>query len=166
MKKITKLNNKGFTLIELLAVIVILAVVMAIAARSVLGVMNSSRKSALQDSAVAAARAFTNAYAEYSINQSGNVVGIGHDSLTASKVGLTTDSFNELAISTADYDQNNSFVYYDGNKFTVCLTATTTGSFYVASLATSSAKETGLTANNTPITLTGMWACSNGTHSW
>ena len=45
------MKKNGFTLIELLAVIVILAVVMAIAARSVLGVMSNSKKSSLNDSA-------------------------------------------------------------------------------------------------------------------
>lgn len=42
-----KLNNKGFTLIELLAVVVILAIVMGIAATSVLNSINNSRKSSL-----------------------------------------------------------------------------------------------------------------------
>ncbi len=42
-----KLNNKGFTLIELLAVVVILAIVMGIAATSVLTSINNSRKSSL-----------------------------------------------------------------------------------------------------------------------
>ena len=95
MKKITKLNNKGFTLIELLAVIVILAVVMAIAARSVLGVMNSSRKSALQDSAISAARSFANTYAESIIDEnSTTVLGIDFSSTGAkplSNTALTLD---------------------------------------------------------------------------
>ena len=75
MKKIMKLNRKGFTLIELLAVIVILAVVMGIAATSVLSAMNNSRKSSLQDSALSAADAFRTSYAEYSISSSNGLVG-------------------------------------------------------------------------------------------
>lgn len=46
-----KLNNKGFTLIELLAVVVILAIVMGIAATSVLNSINNSRKSSLVSTA-------------------------------------------------------------------------------------------------------------------
>lgn len=53
MKNISrkKLNNKGFTLIELLAVVVILAIVMGIAATSVLTSINNSRKSSLVSTA-------------------------------------------------------------------------------------------------------------------
>ena len=46
-----KLNNKGFTLIELLAVVVILAIVMGIAATSVLSSINNSRSSTLLSTA-------------------------------------------------------------------------------------------------------------------
>ncbi len=67
-----KLNHKGFTLIELLAVIVILAVVMGVATTSVLSAMNNSRKSALQDSALAIADSFKNAYLGHQINPTGH----------------------------------------------------------------------------------------------
>lgn len=62
MKKVNnkKLNNKGFTLIELLAVIVILALVMGIAATSMLTTMNNSRKSTLHSAAQTAAANLNN----------------------------------------------------------------------------------------------------------
>lgn len=50
-----RLNNKGFTLIELLAVVVILAIVMGIAATSVLNSINNSRRSSLYSAAQNAA---------------------------------------------------------------------------------------------------------------
>lgn len=50
-----KLNNKGFTLVELLAVVVILAIVMGIAASSVLNSINNSRRSTLYSAAQNAA---------------------------------------------------------------------------------------------------------------
>lgn len=50
-----RLNNKGFTLVELLAVVVILALVMGIAASSMLGTMNSSRQQTLYSAAQTAA---------------------------------------------------------------------------------------------------------------
>lgn len=57
MKKINRkrLDNKGFTLVELLAVVVILALVMGLAATSVLDVMNSSRAKTLYSAAQTAA---------------------------------------------------------------------------------------------------------------
>lgn len=54
------LNNKGFTLVELLAVVVILALVMGIAASSMLSTMNSSRKSTLHSAAQTAATNINN----------------------------------------------------------------------------------------------------------
>ena len=55
-----RLNNKGFTLVELLAVVVILALVMGIAASSMLGVMNNSRTSTLYSAAQTAASNLNN----------------------------------------------------------------------------------------------------------
>ena len=160
-----KLNNKGFTLIELLAVIVILAVVMAIAARSVLGVMSNSKKSSLNDSAISAKRSFDNAYAEYAITNTGTIVGL--DSIGEGKTTLTEAVFKELGISSKDYALDSSFVYFKDNQFIVCLVANNNGSFYDAKLKTDSPKSTGVAKSDTEdYTLSGMWACSNGTHSW
>lgn len=167
-----KLNNKGFTLIELLAVIVILAVVMAIAARSVLGVMSNSKKSSLNDSAISAKRSFDNAYAEYAVTQDGTIVGFtGTDFDANGRKNMTKAAFDELGISSKDYELdtsdpitntgNYSFVYFKDNQFIVCLVATPNGSFYDAKLAGKNS-DTGVTGSN----LTGMWACSNGNNSW
>lgn len=46
-----KLNKKGFTLVELLAVIVILALLMVVATRTIGGSLTNSRKSAMQTEA-------------------------------------------------------------------------------------------------------------------
>ena len=43
-----RLNKKGFTLVELLAVIVILALLMVVATRSIGSIMDSSKKSAME----------------------------------------------------------------------------------------------------------------------
>ena len=45
-------NKKGFTLVELLAVIVILALIMGIAVVSIGGILNSTRKSTMKETAV------------------------------------------------------------------------------------------------------------------
>jgi len=169
MRKITKLNNKGFTLIELLAVIVILAVVMAIAARSVIGVMNDSRKSSLKDSAASAASAFTNAYAEKTISNSTTVFGISFDEPKVVKFNTEHFTvFDELGISSRDYSAADSFVHFDGIKFVVCLVAPTGSNYYVANSSTYS--DTGLkTFDTTPadISISGkMFACSNNENSW
>ena len=60
MKNMRKLNRKGFTLVELLAVVVILALVMGIAASSMLSTMNTSRKSTLHSAAQTAATNLNN----------------------------------------------------------------------------------------------------------
>ena len=62
-----KLNNKGFTLIELLAVIVILAIVMGLAANSVINSINNSRKSTLYSAAQAAANSLNTWVTEDSV---------------------------------------------------------------------------------------------------
>lgn len=65
-----KLDNKGFTLIELLAVIVILAIVMGLAANSVINSINNSRKSTLYSSAQAAANSLNTWVTEDSVASS------------------------------------------------------------------------------------------------
>ena len=159
-----KLNNKGFTLIELLAVIVILAVVMAIAARSVLGVMSNSKKSSLNDSAVSAKRSFDNAYAEYAITNTGTVVGL--TSIAEGKNSLNKTTFKELGISSKDYNLSTSFVYFADNQFIVCLVATNDGSFYDAKLADKNSNTGVSKSDGGNEVLSGMWACSNGNNSW
>ena len=166
-----KLNNKGFTLIELLAVIVILAVVMGVAATSVLSAMNNSRKSSLQNSAASAADAFRTAYAEYSMLSTNGLVGhkdASGDTTNADLIGGTAQDLSKFAdglnITAANYDLTNSFVYFDTEKssFTVCMVANPTGSYYVAAAAVNPAKSTKVGSKS----LAGMWACSNNETSW
>lgn len=187
MRKINmkKLNNKGFTLIELLAVIVILAVVMGVAASQVLNAMNNSRKSSLQNSALSAADAFRTAYAEYSMGGQTSLMGISGTSLTgnsgllagkaiklntgstgsASAGNLTYPIADALNITATNYDLTNSYVYFDktNSKFTVCLVANSTGSYYVANAV----KNTRTAVGGSPaFTATQMWACSDNRNSW
>ena len=81
MKKIfkrKKLNNKGFTLIELLAVVVILAIVMGIAATSVLNSINNSRTSSLYSAAQNAANTLNTWVTEDSVEVADNKKHLGH----------------------------------------------------------------------------------------
>ena len=82
-------NKKGFTLIELLAVIVILAIIALIATPIVLGIIESSRESAKENSAqfivdgvqTAYAVAYTKNYTEadgVAVKASGNVPALEH----------------------------------------------------------------------------------------
>ncbi len=64
-KSIKKKGKKGFTLVELLAVIVILAIVVGISIPTILGVINGTKKKALQTAADAAARWFDKQYELY-----------------------------------------------------------------------------------------------------
>ena len=74
-----KLNNKGFTLIELLAVIVILALVMGIAATSMLSTMNNSRKSTLHSAAQTAASNLNNWVVEDQLATTANDQRVGNN---------------------------------------------------------------------------------------
>jgi len=171
MRKFKKLNRKGFTLIELLAVIVILAVIMVIASTSVLSSMNSSRKKSLLNSAQSAKDNFDIAYAEYSVNTSSGILGVTDttkiNSLLAGTPTALTDFKDALDINNTDYDLANSYVYFDSAKstFKVCMTASSTGNFYVAA-ATSKTTEAIGSASVGDATNGAMWACSNQTHSW
>ena len=165
-----KLNRKGFTLIELLAVIVILAIVMGVAANSVLNVMNDSRKNTLQSSAQSAADAFRTAYAEYQLKNSGTILGINVTNLisTAKKSSALTNAASYLNISANNYELGSSYVQYDPDTsaFTVCLVAKKTGSYYLDTAKAAA----DIAATDSPVgqklAKDTMWACSNGQHSW
>lgn len=168
MKKFKKLNRKGFTLIELLAVIVILAVVMGVAATSVLSAMNNSRKSSLLNSAQSAADAFRTSYAEYSMLSTNGLVGWKDTSTNKTNENLIKGSAQSLTnyadglnITAANYNLTDSMVSFDTttSAFVVCLVANPTGSYYVAAAASDSKK-------STVGEKTGMWACSNNQTSW
>lgn len=78
--KMNKLNNKGFTLIELLAVVVILAIVMGIAATSVLSSINNSRNSTLLSTAQNAANQLNTWAAEDALATTTSTMHIGTNS--------------------------------------------------------------------------------------
>ena len=175
--KMKKLNRKGFTLIELLAVIVILAVVMGVAATSVLSAMNNSRRSSLQNSAQSAADAFRTKYAEYSMSPNGELLGIKDGNTaatkyltnllngTAQKLSVVENPGDVLNLATTNYDLANSYVYFNKttSSFTVCLVAKNTGSYFVAAAV---GKNKAAMGSSPALTTTQMWACSDNTHSW
>ena len=170
-----KLNNKGFTLIELLAVIVILAVVMGVATTQVLSAMNNSRKSSLQDSAMSAADAFRTAYAEFSMGGSTNFLGLTDTETTnllkGTAVNLNSTIGDKLNITVGAADSNNnytteSFVFYNttSNSFTVCLVASSKGSYYVAAVANAAAESPSYGGKK--VAAKKMWACSDNKKGW
>ena len=172
-----KLNNKGFTLIELLAVIVILAVVMGVAASSVLSAMNNSRESSLKDSALSAADAFRTSYAEYSMNPDNGILGVT-DNLDNLLNGTVTslDTFKSgLNITVGSTNENylpKSAVKFNKDKstFTVCMVANPKGSYYVAKDAktyvSTDAKTGPIVAKDLENNKSYMWACSDNSKSW
>lgn len=201
LKSRRKLNNKGFTLIELLAVVVILAVVMGIAMTSVLSSMNNSRKGSLQNSAKSVAQAFQTKYSEALVISQVNDVfgdlsdvgsGKGYDFTGTGFYYLSESLKDELNISPSTYrltsmtakpDKiadsvltttgiSDSFVYFDGSKFTVCMIAKQTGSYFVENAASEKTITLGgktikfvkgSDEGNTKV----MWACSlDGEYSW
>lgn len=178
-----KLNNKGFTLIELLAVIVILAVVMGIAANSVIISMNKARAGSVTDSAMVIADGFSQELLEAQVEGKTEVQGMNFASTSAyvlpdtviAKYRLKAGDYDFAETSssislTANTNQTNSFVYYDADngKFIVCLVAHNGGSLYVdankkskfslVTLAGGKSIQSGTTAN--------MVGCSNGAKTW
>lgn len=193
-----KLNNKGFTLIELLAVVVILAVVMGIAMTSVLTAMNNSRKGSLQDSAKSVSQAMQTKYSEALVTNSTNdVFGdvLKSDGTTTKGYNFTKKGFfalnsglkDDLNLSPSTYvladnssamtptadnklDASTSFVYYDGERFTVCLMAKRAGSYFVANAASNKTVILGGTTvsfKEATADTDAMWSCStDGEYSW
>ena len=113
-----KLNKSGFTLVELLAVIVILATIVMIAAPSVTGYLESSRKKA------------------YVLNAKQVVEAVANDVLiNGSKTAYNMEDINRLLDSnhrlvTSPYGQNYSEGSYvkvekdesGNNEYSICLT--------------------------------------------
>lgn len=181
-----KLNRKGFTLIELLAVIVILAVVMGIAANSVLTSMNNARGGSLLDSAEIIRKDMINRLMSAQLNSSTG----GTISGTSLKVGTTGTSAisielgKEFGLSDKDYEfggnapsstatsqVSKSFIYYNAsdNSFVVCLSAAKGGKYDVASFrkAAGSANLVTLSTNKfIQNAADSMFGCSNGNKTW
>lgn len=101
-----RLNNKGFTLIELLAVVVILAIVMGIAATSVLRSINNSRSSTLLSTAQNAANQLNTWAAEDALETETSTMHIGTDSAFYQAVAADTKTDNWVCLSN-DLKVNN-----------------------------------------------------------
>ena len=182
-----KLNNKGFTLIELLAVVVILAVVMGVAATSVLGSMNNSRKGSLLNSAQATAQAFQNKYSEAMVSGSTTAVlssttpkSAGYNFAQAATTSnpyyylINQNSSAELNLSKTNYSlETSSDATISGTKSTNLNTAVSMtksfvifdGSRIVACLIvpnTSSYYVGGATKTNASITVLGQKITMSG----
>ena len=189
-----RLNNKGFTLIELLAVIVILAVVMGIAANSIISTMGKSRMGTINDSTLVIAKAMNQRIIEAQIGGNVNAVSLGGANKDFSSSGvyyLNSNALKEFGLTDTDYvpntsntkitaenadtyatDVNSSFVAFDSTNgvFTVCLVARSTGKVWVDSLKTTNAT-TKLTNAKSGVGFDVtfakgvMFACSDGTKS-
>lgn len=96
-----KLNNKGFTLIELLAVVVILAIVMGIAATSVLSSINNSRSSTLLSTAQNAANQLNTWASEDALATEISNMHIGTDSTFYTNVVSGENAGNWVCLNDA-----------------------------------------------------------------
>ena len=106
-----RLNNKGFTLIELLAVIVILAVVMGIAANSIISTMGKSRMGTINDSTLVIAKAMNQRIIEAQIGGNVNAVSLGGANKDFSSSGvyyLNSNALKEFGLTDTDYVPNTS----------------------------------------------------------
>lgn len=103
MKK--RLNNKGFTLVELLAVVVILAIVMGIAATSVLNSINNSRRSTLYSAAQNAANNLNTWVTEDAVVTDANDKKLGDGFLNATQ-GTNVDTW--ICLGNAAIEEINN----------------------------------------------------------
>ena len=165
-----KLNRKGFTLIELLAVIVILAIVMGIGANSVLTTMNNSRKGSLTDLALVYQDAFNTAYVEAQVTGASTILGISTNNLkNGTLTPLTSTTLKEMNTSEDDIEAAKSYVQYNTStqKFSVCLTAKSTGKYMVTGAVKSSDVTLG---GNVKLAKETMYSCvgtlNSGNPSW
>ena len=97
MKNMRKLNKKGFTLVELLAVVVILALVMGIAATSMLSTMNSSRKNTLHSAAQTAATNLNNWIADDMLATTTSDQKLGNDFIKATLLSIHVFNSNSFS---------------------------------------------------------------------
>lgn len=129
-------ENKGFTLIELLAVIVILAIIALIATPVIMNIINSSRKSAAQESAKLMIAELRLAYNEASLEAQSNsenypTIAAVIDKFSADGVentnnaaGTVTDSFGTTCTIS-----NASAITCSGSKLDNNITSTETFEF-------------------------------------
>ena len=188
--KMKKLNKKGFTLIELLAVIVILAVVMGIAANSVLNSMNKARGGSLLDSAQVIARGMDQRLMAVQVEGGTSIGGTSLSVGTSGASYISETVGKEYGLNATDYIFSDgtlnlsstahttpvaSFIYYNAtnNSFVVCLMANSNGKNYVAgyvgakTLVENAAKSSnGKTSYNINSASTAMFGCSNGNKTW
>ena len=106
MKNMRKLNKKGFTLVELLAVVVILALVMGIAATSMLNTMNSSRKNTLHSAAQTAATNLNNWVADDMLETDSTKLKLGTTFIEKTQTG--TNAGKWICLNSSDLTLNNS----------------------------------------------------------
>ena len=117
-----KMNKKGFTLIELLAVIVILAIIALIATPIILGIINDSRKSAIDRTAELVGDEVRLAYSSYMMKNA---------SASATNVDnfcdyMTTDYFSMSGGSiTTACASNSAVVTVNNTTYTVAYAPTT-----------------------------------------
>ena len=190
MKKLNRkrLNNKGFTLVELLAVVVILAVVMGIAATSVLSSMNNSRKGSLVNSAESVSQIFQTKYSEAMVmNKTASVLGVYDFTVVTPVVYYLSEGAvaEDLNLSAGSYELSSSsdtkkvelaenratsvtdsFIVFKGDKVVACMIAKKGGSYYVGDAAVKENSSFTVAGVNLSVASGTMYACSNEQKSW
>lgn len=102
-------KKRGFTLIEMLAVIVILAIILAIAIPSVLGIIRSSKKSSFESDAKVIIRAVetkTLSDKDYDVND------LSVDNIKE-ELGIAPNNYKTISVTTTGTDRK-IFIYIEG----------------------------------------------------
>mgnify|MGYP004659016249 CR=1 FL=1 len=146
-----KLNKKGFTLVELLAVIVILALLMVVATRTIGSTMTTSKYKAMQTEAQ---KIFSKTYEEFSAN-----IMLGDFDLSDTQsysYGTMTDG--TLEGKDGDYSYKLEFENASGvaKLKSICITDTKSGGYSSAESGTDGK----ITISGTTLTFANAWSTS------
>ena len=95
-----KLNKNGFTLVELLAVIVVLALLMVVATRSIGGALSDSKESAIKSEA---AKLVSKTYEDIQSNQLDPDKYTNFTYATSTAIAGNVDSGDKVTLNDGDY---------------------------------------------------------------
>lgn len=131
-----KMNKKGFTLIELLTVIAILAVILLIAAPTILGVLDKAKKNTYKNQVLMYVESLKTQVALKSMDQADMTINFTTTGEGASAVTSATVNVTAIPMDSDALTGGTITVTAAGNgKYTYSLTNVTDGKYCIASVA-------------------------------
>ena len=131
-----KMNKKGFTLIELLTVIAILAVILLIAAPTILGVLDKARKNTFKNQVLLYVEAVKTQMALTAMGEGYSQItgGVATPDATTTTVSVNVADLNAV-MDSAKLTSGTIKAVYDGGNIVYKVNAVTDGSTYTTPAA-------------------------------